>query len=232
MHPCSGNPVARRWALLLSRVDAELDGSNAIFAGMHEPPPGRPSSLPAVPKRHWQEFCSNRWMIKVPPTAATALVAQPLTSQAFAPYGTVIAMPAGKGRPINDGNATRFDLLDDLRLDAEGGRPMLALFRAQARRFPHEVAEMERHTLGSQTFVPLGDRRFAIVVARAGEAPASADQLAAFVTDGRQGVVLAPGTWHHALMAVDAGDFVVIERAGSAVDCEVCRLRQPGSVRL
>ena len=171
-------------------------------------------------------------MINAPLTAATTLAAPPLTSEAFAPYGTVIAMPDGKGRPINDGNATRFDLLDDMRLDAEGGRPMLALFRAQARRFPHEVAEMERHALGSQTFVPLGDRRFVIVVARAGEAPTSADQLAAFVTDGRQGVVLAPGTWHHALMAVDAGDFVVIERAGSAVDCEVCRLRQPGSVRL
>jgi ureidoglycolate lyase len=165
------------------------------------------------------------------PASAALLVAQPLTSHAFAPYGTVIEAPTGEGRPINGGNAQRFDLLGDLRLDAEGGRPMLALFRAQARRFPHEVSEMERHALGSQTFVPLGDRRFVIVVARAGEAPTSAQQLAAFVTDGRQGVVLAPGTWHHALLAVDAGDFVVIERAGGGVDCDVCFLRQSGSVR-
>ncbi|WP_395319925.1 ureidoglycolate lyase [Variovorax sp. UC74_104] len=172
-------------------------------------------------------------MNDVSPTAAEVLVAQPLTSEAFAPYGTVIAAPAGEGRPINGGNAQRFDLLDDLQLAAEGGRPMLALFRAQARRFPHEVSEMERHALGSQTFMPLGDRRFVIVVARAGEAPTSARQLAAFVTDGRQGVVLAPGTWHHALLAVDAGDFAVIERAGSGgVDCDVCQLREPGSVRL
>jgi ureidoglycolate lyase len=165
------------------------------------------------------------------PTSAALLVAQPLTSQAFAPYGAVIEAPTGEGRPINGGNAQRFDLLYDLRLDAEGGRPMLALFRAQARRFPHEVSEMERHALGSQTFVPLGDRRFVIVVARAGEAPTSAQELAAFVTDGRQGVVLAPGTWHHALLAVDAGDFVVIERAGGGIDCDVCLLRQSGSVQ-
>ncbi|SOD30397.1 ureidoglycolate lyase [Variovorax sp. YR752] len=165
------------------------------------------------------------------PASAALLVAQPLTSHAFAPYGTVIEVPTGEGRPINGGNAQRFDLLGDLRLDAEGGRPMLALFRAQARRFPHEVSEMERHALGSQTFVPLGDRRFVIVVACAGEAPTSAQQLAAFVTDGRQGVVLAPGTWHHALLAVDAGDFVVIERAGGGVDCDVCFLRQSGSVQ-
>jgi len=63
-----------------------------------------------------------------------------------------------------------------------------------------------------------------IVVAPAGEAPTAAGMLAAFVTDGRQGVVLAPGTWHHALLAVDAGDFVVVERAGAVVDCDTCEL--------
>lgn len=162
---------------------------------------------------------------------AAPLAAQPLTAQAFAPYGTVIAAPAtDPGRPINGGNATRFDLLADLQLGADGGRPMLALFRAQARRFPHAVTEMERHALGSQTFVPLGERRFVIVVARAGDAPVSAGELAAFVTDGRQGVVLAPGTWHHALLAVDAGDFVVVERAGGEVDCDICHLDVPAVI--
>ena len=162
--------------------------------------------------------------------APHALVPQPLTPQAFAPYGTVLAAPSGAGRPINGGNAERFDLVDDLPLGAQGGRPMLALFRAQARRFPHEVTEMERHALGSQTFVPLGERRFVIVVAPAGEAPTTAGMLEAFVTDGRQGVVLAPGTWHHALLAVDAGDFVVIERAAAAVDCDVCWLQEPARI--
>jgi len=164
--------------------------------------------------------------------AATMLAPRLLTPQAFAPFGTVIAVPEGaEGRAINGGNARRFDLLSALRLDAGGGRPMLALFRAQARRFPHEVAELERHALGSQAFVPLGMRRFVIVVARAGAAPAGAGELAAFATDGQQGVVLAPGTWHHALLAVDAGDFVVIERAAAgAIDCEVCRLRVPARV--
>ena len=160
------------------------------------------------------------------------LLAQPLTSQAFAPYGTVLAVPTGgHGRPINSGNAERFDLVDDLQLGAEGGRPMLALFRAQARRFPHAVTEMERHALGSQSFVALGERRFVIVVARAGAAPTS-ESLAAFVTDGRQGVTLAPGTWHHALLTVEAGDFVVVERAGAVVDCDTVALAAPVVVAL
>jgi len=61
---------------------------------------------------------------------------------------------------------------------------------------------------------------------RPGPAP-QAGELQAFVTDGRQGVVLAPGTWHHALLAVEGGDFVVVERRAAVVDCEVCRLN-PG----
>lgn len=158
------------------------------------------------------------------------LPVQPLTAAAFAPFGTVIAVPAGAaGRPINGGTSLRFDLLADLALSADGGHPMLALFRAQARCFPIEVAEMERHALGSQSFVPLGERRFVIVVAAAGAAP-TADDLSAFITDGCQGVSLAPGTWHHALLAVDAGDFVVVERAAQAVDCDVLRLARSMSV--
>ncbi|MBN8746808.1 Ureidoglycolate lyase [Xylophilus ampelinus] len=160
------------------------------------------------------------------------LVAQPLTPEGFAPYGTVLAVPeGGTGRPINGGTSQRFDLVDDMALAAAGGRPALAIFRAQARAFPHTVGEMERHALGSQTFVPLGTRRFVLVVARAGAAPAAED-LAAFVTDGTQGALLAPGTWHHALLAIDAGDFAVLERVAAEVDCDLCHLAAPAQVQL
>ena len=158
------------------------------------------------------------------------LKALPLTAEAFAPYGTVLQAPVREGRLINGGSSERFDLVDDLQLGASDGRAQLALFRAQARSFPHLVTTMERHALGSQSFVPMaGARRFVIVVALAGEPP-SVHALVAFVTDGKQGVTLAPGTWHHALLAVDAGDFIVVERAGSPVDCDLCELRGAVSV--
>lgn len=162
------------------------------------------------------------------PSATQLLQPRPLTAAAFAPFGTVVAVPADSaGRPINDGNARRFDLVDDLALGAAGGRGMLAIFRAEARRWPLPITQMERHALGSQTFLPLGPLRFAVVVARAGARPAAAADLAAFVTDGRQGVCLAPGTWHHALLAVEGGDFVVIERAATATDCDLCAFEAP-----
>jgi ureidoglycolate lyase len=158
------------------------------------------------------------------------LTTQPLTAEAFARYGTVVQAPAGDGRS-KACTAGRLDLVNDLPLGAPGGRPLLALFRAQRQRFPHAVRALERHALGRQTFVPLGERRFVVVVALA-DKPPSAATLAAFITDGHQGVVLAPGTWHHALLAVDAGDFVVVERAAASADCERCPLERAISVFL
>lgn len=154
-----------------------------------------------------------------------SLKAQPLTAAAFAPFGQVIAFDAATAATvphctINSGNAVRYDLIPNMQLTAQGGTPMLALFRAQARTFPLNIGEMERHTLGSQAFIPLGTQRFVLVVAAA-SAPCHAHALQAFITNGRQGVMLAPGTWHHALLAVEGGDFAVLERRAGQVDCEV-----------
>ncbi|MGA0612765.1 ureidoglycolate lyase [Caldimonas sp. KR1-144] len=162
-------------------------------------------------------------------TTPLRLVPAPLTPAAFAAYGTVLQAPGGAGRSINGGTARRFDLVADLQLHSHGGHATLAIFSAQARRFPHTVDELERHALASQSFVPLGRRRFVLVVAPPGPAP-EAHQLAAFVTNGEQGVTLAPGTWHHALLAVDAGDFVVVERVAPKADCDEHRLARPGLV--
>lgn len=165
----------------------------------------------------------------LPLAAPLALVPQPLTAAAFAPFGQVVALEGGPadppGRAINGGNAWRYDLVPDLQLHTAGGAACLALFRARARQFPLAVAQMERHALGSQTFVPLGTRRFVLVVARPGPAPQAGD-LQAFVTDGRQGAVLAPGVWHHALLALQDGDFAVVERRAPAVDCDLHELPQ------
>lgn len=91
------------------------------------------------------------------------LVPTPLTGTAFSAFGTVLQTPTGLGRSINAGSSERFDLVDDLQLGAAGGRAQLALFRAQARSFPLQILEMERHCLGSQTFVPWGVCRFVLV---------------------------------------------------------------------
>jgi ureidoglycolate lyase len=160
-----------------------------------------------------------------------ALIAEPLTAAAFAPFGTVVAWPGGDGRAINAGSSRRADLDGALRLVAQDGAPLLAIYRAEARTFPFTAEQLERHRHGTQTFIPLGTARFVILVAPADAMPV-ADTLRAFLTDGRQGVSLAVGTWHHGLLAVNAADFAVIERAAADEDCELATLPRPVSVAL
>ena len=165
------------------------------------------------------------------PVPEPLLIPEALTAAAFAPSGRVLQVPADGlgGHPINDGTSQRFELVADALLTADAGRPVISISRAVARALPMDLVEMERHRLGSQSFVPLGaPRRFVLVVAPAA-APAAelADHLQAFVTDGTQGVMLAPGTWHHGLLALDAGDYLVLERRGDAVDCDLAPLAPP-----
>jgi len=54
-----------------------------------------------------------------------------------------------------------------------------------------------------------------------GEATPDLTTLACFEVSAQQGFTLHKGVWHHPLMAVEAGSFLVIERQGPHEDCEV-----------
>ncbi|RUP31343.1 MAG: ureidoglycolate hydrolase [Curvibacter sp.] len=161
----------------------------------------------------------------------TVLRPQALNAAAFAPFGAVLegfATPPAQARPINDHSCWRLDLPWELQFGQAGGRPGLAIYRADARRFPLPVQVLERHALASQSFIPLEGSRFVMVVARPQALPGP-DDVQAFISNGHQGVLLHPGTWHHALLAVDAGSFVVLERhppPGALPDCELSTLAE------
>ncbi|HEY0877382.1 MAG TPA: ureidoglycolate lyase [Zeimonas sp.] len=144
---------------------------------------------------------------------------QPLVPEAFERYGSIVAADGHAGRPINDGTSQRFDLPDP-DVDCDGGRAALAVFRARRTALPFVLRTLERHRLGSQTFVPLGGAPFAVVVAWGASAP-EPPSMRAFRVDGRSGVTIARGIWHHPLLALADGDFVVLERRGTDVDCEL-----------
>jgi ureidoglycolate lyase len=149
---------------------------------------------------------------------------EPLTREAFAPFGDVIeATDAVKHFPINAGNTERFHDLAHLDADADG-RVIVSIFRGQPRALPFTVPMMERHPKGSQAFVPLSGRHYLVVVARAGEPPVAAD-LRCFLATATQGVNYAKGVWHHPLLALDAvSDFLVIDRSGPGDNCDEVEL--------
>ena len=161
----------------------------------------------------------------------TTLQARPIEAEAFAPYGWLVDPAArASGAPINAGTSLRLDGFGALALTADGGVPCLAVFRARAQAPQGPWQVLERHRLGTQTFVPLSAARCLVLVALGDDAPDPAT-LAAFVVGGHQAFTLHAGTWHHGLIALDDGDFVVVERRAAAEDCEVVHLPVPVHVQ-
>ena len=150
---------------------------------------------------------------------------EPLTREAFAPFGDVIELEGAKQIPINLGTTIRYHDLANVDVTNEGGRTLVNLFRGQARVLPFEITMMERHPLGSQAFIPLNDKPYLVVVAPAGELDES--KIRAFVTSGWQGVNYAKGVWHHPLLALgDVSDFIVVDRGGDGHNLNEQNLRE------
>ncbi len=165
-------------------------------------------------------------MANTSPPPRQVLTLQALTAAAFAPFGQVVdAASAAAPVPINDGFAQRFDSPAQLHTSQQGGAVRVSIYRVRARELPLKLSVMERHLLGSQLFMPLAPLNWVVVVAAAGPAPGGS-QLHAFQAGPGQGVNLAPGTWHHPLLALDAGSFLVLDRQspGALEDCELLSL--------
>lgn len=153
------------------------------------------------------------------------LAIEPLTREAFAPFGDVIELEGAKQIPINLGTTIRYHDLANVDVADEGGRTLVNLFRGQPRALPFEITMMERHPLGSQAFIPLNDKPYLVVVAPAGELDES--KIRAFVTSGWQGVNYAKGVWHHPLLALgEVSDFIVVDRGGDGLNLNEQDLRE------
>ena len=159
------------------------------------------------------------------------ITACPISQLAFAAYGWLVDATGKPSSAINNGSSQRVDGLTELAFDEHGGKPCLAIFRATARDPAGPWAELERHQLGTQTFIPLNGVRYVMLVSL-GSAQPDACTLQAFVVSGHQAVTLRAGIWHHGLLALDDGDFVVLERSADHVDCELAQLAEPVSIRL
>lgn len=149
------------------------------------------------------------------------LTAQPLTREAFAPFGDVIdSRSSGHSFPINGGRTQRHHDLAPVEVLGEGGRPMISIFVSQPVQLPLKIDALERHPLGSQAFIPMHEERFLVVVAPPGDT-IHPDTVRAFVTDGRQGVNYRAGTWHavHSVLKCE-GEFLVVDRGGPGNNCD------------
>lgn len=147
----------------------------------------------------------------------TALKANPLTSEAFAPYGEVIEVSGEPDKLINQGMCGRHH--DLAQLDFADGKAGISLFNAKARTFPHVIDMVERHPEGSQAFVPVSGVPMLVVVAD--DQDGTPVNLRAFVSQPGQSINLHRGVWHGVLAPIEKpGQFVVIDRIGDGANLE------------
>lgn len=149
------------------------------------------------------------------------LRAQPLTPEAFAPYGDVISYPVATGRAYFE------QALGNLR---EHATPSLSTTlrppMASSQRLSVEL--LERHEYSSQTFLPLGDVKWLIVVCpHHPDGGPDSERSVAFIANGRQGVTYRPDTWHHGLTVLEGtGQFAVFMwRDGTQGDEEFVKIK-------
>jgi ureidoglycolate lyase len=151
---------------------------------------------------------------------AITLRVEPLTAQAFAPFGDVIEIAGHDSYWINDNTCRRFDDLAQVDVEEAGGRPVISLFEAAPRNMPLRVRALERHPLSSQAFFPLEARPFLVLVAEDASRPI-AQRIRAFRSSGSQGVNYRRNTWHHSLIAIgQTSRFLVVDRGGAGENCE------------
>ena len=142
---------------------------------------------------------------------------EPLTADAFAPFGDVLDVSGEPDKIINQGLCGRYH--DRAVVDVTDGKAGISLFNAQVRELPLVLDMVERHPDGSQAFLPMSFDPFVVVVAP--NMDGKPGQPRAFLTFAGQGVNYHRGTWHGVLTPIHApGLFAVVDRIGDGANLE------------
>ncbi|MBI0434637.1 ureidoglycolate lyase [Roseomonas sp. KE0001] len=122
---------------------------------------------------------------------------EPLTAEAFAPFGEVLTVPEAAGRLYYEAALAN---------GRAGAWPSLSLSCKEpepARRL--RVEAMERHEFSSQSFVPLGAAAWLVLVAPHGaDGGPDMARARAFLPGPGQAVTYGINVWHHGMTVFGA----------------------------
>ena len=145
------------------------------------------------------------------------IIIEPMTADAFAPFGDLLEAKGTPDKIINQGLCGRFH--DRARMDFSDGRAGISIFHAEKRDLPLKLDLVERHPDGSQAFVPMSHQPFLVVVAE--DQNGTPQNIRAFLTEAGQAINIHRRVWHGVLTPLyDPGLFAVIDRIGEGPNLE------------
>jgi ureidoglycolate lyase len=159
------------------------------------------------------------------------IIARPLTSEAFAPFGQVIEIGGENHYPINGGRAERYHALATAEAGGPNGQVLISTVRGTPYELPLKLSMVERHPFGSQAFIPLQPRPFLVIVCHDENGRPGEPQ--AFLAGPCQGVNYPRNTWHGVLTPIgEPQDFVIVDRGGEGTNLEEFFFEHPYEVSL
>lgn len=136
--------------------------------------------------------------------------AEPLTSEAFRPFGQVV----GK---------------DEVNLALKNGEEF-RLGIIHMRNHGYQISSLNYHQNSTQALIPLEGKACVVVVAPPGMTFREASdlkQIKAFLCDGSVGINIGLCTWHQALLPIGAEmNMVNIQGVNSTQDTQMCDFKQ------
>lgn len=158
----------------------------------------------------------------------TILRPRPLTAKDFGRYGEVLEAKGAPSMMINQGNCGRYHDLSRPSVRGDGVIS-ISVFQARPYALPMHLGMVERHPLGSQTFVPMSSDPYLVIVAPDEDGVPGAPEV--FITNGAQGVTYPANTWHGVLTPIaGSGLFTVIDRVGSGDNLQEYSFDRPYTV--
>ncbi|KAI9488302.1 galactose-binding domain-like protein [Zychaea mexicana] len=139
------------------------------------------------------------------------IVAEPLTSEKYAPFGEVIEAKLNiKVTGANQGTAKKFHHVAKVTnaFPNDSGKVNLCVFRSSpTKELPFKVKLFERHPYSSQQFVPMtnGKTRGYLVIVCLNNEDGSPDLTTtkAFIASSTQGISYRRGVWHHPMISLE-----------------------------
>jgi len=159
------------------------------------------------------------------------LIIKEINKENFSKYGQLITTKNIKGENVNDNTSKSFYDLIDIEILGENRECRVNIFKAKKRFFPLKLEMLENHPFSSQTFMPLKDTIFIVVVAPISKVP-DLNKLEAFKVSVQEGVNFKPKVWHFPLIATEDSNFLTIDKKDSKNNIEIYKFQNNDNIFL